>query len=106
VSKRLQISVSHSLPLDDALARVHALGEYFQNRHGMRMQWESERVGHLSGRYMLISIDGRFSVDGSGVHLDGHDPGMLLRAKASDYLRRKIESYLDPSLSLAELPRT
>lgn len=106
VSKRLELSVSHGLPVEDALARVHALGNYFQNRHGMSMRWESELVGHLSGRYMLITIDGRFSVDPKAVHLDGQDPGMLLRKKALDYLRRKLEQYLDPATPLRELPTT
>jgi hypothetical protein len=104
VSKRIQISVPHRLPAEDALARVHALGKYFQNRHGMSMRWESERVGHLAGRYLLISIDGRFSVDERAVHLDGQDPGLLLRAKATDYLRGKLETYLDPATPLADLP--
>jgi len=104
VSKRLSLTVPHSLSVEDALARVHALGDYFQNRHGMAMRWESERVGHLSGRYLLISIDGRFSVDDGAVHLDGQDPGMLLRRKALDYLQRKLETYLDPTTPLAELP--
>ena len=104
MSKRIQITVSHRLPAEDALARVHALGNYFQNRHGMIMRWESERVGHLAGRYMLITIDGRFSVDDRAVHLDGQDPGFLLRAKATDYLQRKLESYLDPTTPLADLP--
>lgn len=105
MSKRLQITVPHRLSLADALERVRALGDFFTNRHGMSMRWESEYVGHLAGRYMLISIDGRFSVDDRAVHLDGQDPGMLLRAKATDYLQRKLETYLDPATPIAELPR-
>ena len=105
MSKRLQITVPHQLPLGDALERVRALGEYFHNRHGMSMEWESEYVGHLAGRYLLITIDGRFSVDARQVELDGHDPGMLLRAKATDYLKRKLESYLDPTTPIEALAR-
>lgn len=102
----MQITVPHRLSLADALERVRALGDYFQNRHGMKMHWESERVGHLAGRYMLITIDGRFSVDERAVELDGQDPGMLLRAKASDYLQRKLETYLDPATPVSSLPRS
>jgi len=101
----MTITVPHRCTLEDALARASALGEYFVNRHGMQLQWESERVAHLTGRYMLISFDATFTLTEAKVQIDGKDPGFLLRSKAQDYLRRKVNEYLDPAVPLDALPR-
>lgn len=106
MSKRLQLQVSHTVGRAEAIARAHALGEYFQNRHGMTMTWRSANVGHLEGTFLLIHIDSLFEVDEHEVRLDGKDPGFLLRGKALEYLERKIRTYLDPATPLAELPRS
>ncbi len=104
MSKRLHVEVPHSLSQAEALERLRALGDYFVNRHGMNMRWESETVGHLAGRYLLIHIEGRFSIEQTRVQLDGKDPGVLLRRKAIDYLTRKISTYLNPATPIDQLP--
>lgn len=105
VSKRMTITVPFQVSAAEALERMRALGDYFHNRHGMSMRWESDTVAHLSGRYLLIQIEGTFRLGERAVHVDGKDPGFLVRAKASDYLERKIASYLDPEVPVDQLLR-
>jgi hypothetical protein len=40
----------------------------------------------------------------AGIHFDGRDPGMLWRGKAIKYLKEKLETYLDTSTPISELP--
>lgn len=105
VSKRLNITVPFQVPAAEALERMRALGDYFHNRHGMTMRWESDTVAHLAGRYLVIAIEGTFRLGERAVHVDGKDPGFLVRAKATDYLERKIASYLDPATPVDQLER-
>jgi hypothetical protein len=81
-----------------------ALGEYLDNRHKIRTEWDGD-TGRFKGKYLVVSVEGEFSVEEKQVTLRGKDPGMLWRKKASDYLRHKLEKYLDPQTPLDALPR-
>ncbi|MCB9732180.1 MAG: polyhydroxyalkanoic acid system family protein [Deltaproteobacteria bacterium] len=105
MSKRLHLNIPHTVGRAEAIARAHALGEYFENRHGMKMSWRAANIGHLEGNYLLIHIDGLFEIDDREVRLDGKDPGFLLRGKALEYLERKIRAYMDPATPLEQLQR-
>jgi len=93
-----------SLTKDDALARLKALGEYFTNKHQIAVNWTGERA-QVKGKYMIVSIEGSLSFDGTKAIFDGKDPGMLWRGKAKDYLTAKLAKYLDPRTPLDDLPR-
>ena len=95
----------HALPRDDARARLQALTEYLTRRHGLQVAWSGDR-GTVRGRFMaVVNIDSAFVLEDGRVHVEGKDPGLLWRRKAVDYLRHKLETYLDPATPLAELPR-
>lgn len=100
----MHIDFPHRLPHDEARARLKALGDYLQNKHGIKVTWQGDQ-GHIKGRYMVVSIDGTVSVGESKVVFDGKDPGMLWRKKAKDYLEHKLGRYLDPATTPDQLPR-
>jgi hypothetical protein len=93
----------HKLEKEDARARLVKLGEYLQNRHGIAVSWAGD-TGRFSGKYLVIHIEGQLELDDHVVHVAGKDPGMLWRRRASDYLKRKLESYLDPAVAPDALP--
>lgn len=93
-----------ALSRDDAKARLEALGEYFQNKHGLAVTWQGD-VASVRGKYMVVTIDGSMRFDGNKVVFEGQDPGMLWRGKAKEYLAGKLAKYLEPSRALADLPR-
>ena len=93
-----------ALPRDEAKARLEALGEYFQNKHGLSVTWQGDSVV-VRGKYLVVAIDGTMRFEGDKVVFEGQDPGMLWRGKAKDYLAGKLAKYLEPSTQLAALPR-
>jgi len=102
----MEIDYEHRLPLADARARLEVLGEYLHNRHGIRVSWADEgNKAHFHGRYLVVKIDGEMQLEASCVRFRGHDPGFLWRKKATDYIRGKLQKYLDPAAPLASLPR-
>jgi hypothetical protein len=100
-----RIDYDHSLPIEDARARIHALGEYLTNKHGIGVTWSGEDQAKISGKYLVVTIDGTVSVEDEAVRFEGKDPGMLWRGKAKDYLSHKLQKYLDPSTPVDSLPR-
>jgi hypothetical protein len=93
----------YQLDKEEARARLGRLGQYLQNRHGIAVSWNGDR-GHFSGKYLVVHIDGELILDDGVVHVSGKDPGFLWRKRASDYLKRKLASYLDPSVATDQLP--
>ena len=89
---------------DDARARLHALGEYLHNKHGLSVSWSGD-TAQVSGRYLVVAIEGALSVGDGVAKFNGKDPGFLWRGKAKEYLEHKLRTYLDPSRPLDQLPR-
>jgi len=93
-----------TVPQDDARARLQALGEYLHNKHGLSVSWSGDAAS-VSGRYLVVSIEGQMTVGEGVVRFAGKDPGFLWRSKAKDYLEHKLRTYLDPARKLEQLPR-
>jgi Putative polyhydroxyalkanoic acid system protein (PHA_gran_rgn) len=93
-----------SLSKDDAKARLTALGEYFQNKHGIAVAWNGD-AAQIRGKYMVVQIEGSLAFAGDKAVFDGKDPGFLWRGKAKEYLQNKLAAYLDPKKTLEDLPR-
>jgi len=92
------------MPKDDAKARLQALGEYLHNKHGLSVSWSGDSAS-VSGRYMVVSIEGTMTVSEGVVRFSGKDPGFLFRGQARDYLLHKLGKYLDPATPLDQLKR-
>jgi hypothetical protein len=101
----LRIEYPHKLADDDARARVKALGEYLQNKHGLGVSWSDGDHARITGRYMVVTIEGTVTVLPGMVIFEGKDPGFLWRGKAKEYLQAKLRKYLDPSVAVDSLPR-
>src|SRR5262245_58830254 len=97
------IDYAHSLAQDDARARIKALGEYLTNKHGIGMRWENDDRAKISGKYMIVTIEGTVTIEPKAVKFEGKDPGMLWRGKAKDYLTHKLSTYLDPKTLVGDL---
>lgn len=101
----MELSHSHGFDEAEARERLHALSDYMQNRHGMQVTWTSEDTLQLRGKYMVVNIDAQVTIKPGVVHVQGKDPGMMLRATAKKYVGGKLEEYLDPAVPLDQLPR-
>lgn len=101
---RIELAVDHTLPMDAALARMHALADYYIHRHGATVQWD-HGVGDIHVKYIGVKLLVRVKVDSHCVHCEAPDPGFLLRRRGLDYLRKKLTRYLDPATPVELLPR-
>lgn len=101
----MEFDFPHELPPDDARARLEVLGEYLFNRHGIRVTWSEDGKAQFHGKYMVVKIDGEMRLEPKVVKFRGEDPGFLWRKKATEYIKGKLKTYLDPKTTLADLPR-
>lgn len=99
----LEFERRYTLSDDEALARAQALAEYWAKKHNVVVSWRGEREVHLSGRVMGVAFDGLVRM-GDGVIRAEMNAGFLAeRLGGRAYVARKLDDYLDPSRSLAEL---
>jgi len=101
----MKIEHRHSLTVEDAKSRLQALGDYLQNRHGVRVTWTGDKTASVRGKYLVVSIEGQVEILDAVIKFEGKDPGMLWRGKARSYLEGKLAQYFDAKASLDSLPR-
>lgn len=101
----MRIEYPHKLARDEARERLQALGEYLKERHGIEIAWPEPNRARVSGKYLLVTIEGEMRLEDTMVLFEGKDPGMLLRKKARDYLVGKLDIYLNAATPLSQLPR-
>ncbi len=101
-----ELEQKHSFPIAEARERIAALGEYLKNKHGLTVSWTGEDTAQISGKYLVVTIQGSVEVKADRVSFSGKDPGMLWRGKAKDYLSHKLSRYLDAGTAVDALPRS
>ena len=101
----MEIDFPYSLSEEDARTRLHVLGEYLSNRHGIKVAWMDDSRARFSGKYLVVKIDGELTVGSGHARFKGADPGFLWRNRAKDYIQGKLAKYLDPANDLASLPK-
>jgi hypothetical protein len=101
----MEIDFQYSVSDQEARARLDVLGQYLNNKHGIKLTWLDDARGRFSGRYLMVKIEGELSLGNSRARFKGEDPGFLLRARAKDYIQGKLAKYLDPKIALADLPK-
>jgi hypothetical protein len=101
----MRIEHAHGFTNDEAKQRLTALGEYFQNKHGIAVVWNGDRAT-VKGKYLLVGIEGELWFEPGKAVFEGKDPGMLWRGKAKDYIGDKLKTYLDPAKKIEELKRS
>ena len=102
----MEIDFQYVLSDQDARSRLTLLGEYLENKHGIKVTWVDDTRARFSGKYMMVKIEGELALGNSRATFKGEDPGFLLRNRAKDYIHGKLAKYLDPKVSAAELPTT
>jgi len=100
----MEIDFPYALSEDDARARLDILGKYLANRHGIKVTWSEPTKARFSGKYLIVRIEGELTMGDGHARFRGEDPGFLWRKKATDYIKNKLETYLDPKAVPSELP--
>ena len=100
----MEIDFPYELSDEDARARLDILGSYLSNRHGIKVTWSETNKARFSGKYLIVRIEGDLTLGAGHARFRGDDPGFLWRKKATDYIKNKLEAYLDPKVAASELP--
>ena len=101
----MEIEHNHPFTHEEAKERVRALADYLKNKHGMNIAWSGDDRFHLTGKYTVVNLDVTVSVAPNKIHVNGPDPGLVLRGPAKAYIARKVSEYLSPNAALETLPR-
>lgn len=88
---------AHSLGKDEAKRRIERLAEYWRSQYGVAVAWNGDSA-RLTGTVKGISFDATLSIGEREVGATGTDPGLLMRAVTTAYLKRKLAIYLDPKI--------
>lgn len=98
----IELERRYTLSDDDALARAHALTDYWAKKHGVNVVWREQEV-RLHGRVMGVKFDGTVSIRDGRIHAS-FDAGFLAqKLGARAYVERKLDDYLDPAHSVESL---
>jgi len=101
----MKLEYVYTIPLEQARARIAALGEYLTNRHKIAVTWEGDRVV-FKGRFKkIVKIRGVLRLAEGVALFDGEDPGIAWRGQATKYIKRKLNAYLDAGTPIEALPR-
>ena len=92
----------HSLPREEAIARLRALTDYWDAQYRTRTDWDGHQ-GRIQGRVFRLSFWSRFVVDETGIHGELKVSFLAARMGGRGYLKRKLDHYMDPGVSLEQL---
>jgi len=92
----------NSLPVEEAAARLHALTDYWDVQYRTRTDWNGNR-GEISGRVLGLSFRASFTVDRGCIHGELRVSALAVRMGGRGYLKRKLDHYMDPGVSLDQL---
>jgi hypothetical protein len=99
----MKLDRRHALSEDDALARAHALTDYWAKKHGVKVEWRGDTEVRLSGRVMGVKFDGLVHLGAGSISAE-MDAGFLAeKLGGRAYVERKLDDYLDPAKTVEEL---
>lgn len=99
----MKLDRRHALSEDDALARAHALTDYWAKKHGVKVEWRGDTDVRLSGRVMGVKFDGLVHLGAGSISAE-MDAGFLAeKLGGRAYVERKLDDYLDPAKTVEEL---
>lgn len=87
----------HTFGKDEARQRIERLADYWKSKYGVAVSWTGDSA-HLAGEVKGIKFDATLTVRDGTVAAEGTDPGMLMRAVTTAYLKKKLAVYLDPAV--------
>ena len=92
----------HDMPRQEALDRVRALTDYWDTRYGTRTEWVGNR-GSIRGRAFRISFEATFTINPGSMDGEMRVSFLAVRMGGRQYIKRKLDEYLDPANSLEDL---
>jgi len=98
----MKLERTYGFSEDEAVARVRALTDYWDTRHGTRTVWQGT-TARISGKVKGISFDGSFSFNGNRLLADVKVGFLAEKIGGRAYVERKLDDYLNPQNSLEAL---
>ena len=98
----MKIERPHSFSKDEAVGRIRALTDYWQNSYGIRTDWQGD-TARVKGKVKGISFDGTFTVTDRQLEADVKVGFLAEKLGGRDYVERKLADYLDAKNTLEEL---
>lgn len=97
----MKLEQAHPFTRDEATARMKALTDYWDRKHGIHSEWQGS-TARIKGRVKVVSFEGSFTLD---------DHRLIADLKVSfggemigrPYVERKLAEYLDPAVTLESL---
>lgn len=93
---------SYDLSDEDTLERMRALTDYWARKHGVRVEWRGSTVT-IAGKVTGVKFEGTVRIGGGAIHAEMNAGFLAEKLGARRYVERKLDDYLDPGKSLAEL---
>lgn len=87
---------------EEALARMRALADYWWKKYQVKSEWDGGTV-RLVGKKLGVKYDATVKVGGGKVVAEVEAGFLAEKLGARRYVEGKVEDYLDPAHSLAEL---
>jgi hypothetical protein len=91
----MKFNLAHGLSKESARARLETLFGIWQSKYGVNVAWTGDSA-RLFGTVKGVSFDATLTVGERGIDATGPDPGFVMRAAVTAYLKRKLGEFLDP----------
>jgi hypothetical protein len=97
----MDLSYPHTFDDTEARARVKALTDYWSAHYAMKGAWQGERF-RIAGKTKGIRFEATFTMAAHRVEVRVEVP-LIARRIGREYVDRKLQDYLDPAKTLAQL---
>jgi hypothetical protein len=98
----MKLEKDHAFTRDEAVARIRALTDYWDTKHGTSTTW-SGNSARITGKVKGVSFDGHFSVEERRLLADVKVGFFAEMIGGKAYVERKVDDYLNPGNSLESL---
>jgi hypothetical protein len=98
----MKLDLPHTFSVEEAVARVRALTDYWDTKYGSRTTWTGSGA-KISGKVKGISFDGDFRLEAARLLAEVKVGFLAEKIGGKAYVERKLTEYLSPSASLDEL---
>ena len=98
----MKLDKQHPHSQEEAVARIRALTDYWDTRHGTHTVWQGSSA-RINGKVKGISFSGTFEVEQGRLVADVKVGFLAEKIGGRAYVERKLDDYLDPGNSLESL---
>jgi hypothetical protein len=98
----MKLEKDHPFDKDEAVARIRALTDYWDTRHGTSTTWTGDSA-RITGKVKGVSFDGHFTVEDRRLLADVKVGFLAEMIGGKAYVVRKLDDYLNPDNTLESL---